>query len=518
MPAAPKPALAQSYAANVVLVILTLFPGLINTSAISLDASVIGSDLHVAPALAATLPLLSDAALAFGCVLAAELGRRVEGRLLFYVLLAGSLISAFASATATAFPVLLAAHVVHGLLSGMLFVVVVPPLLTTFGSKKLGATASVMVPALFGASTLGPPLGAVVAFSSLWRVLFAAEVGVALIAMLLAALTLQKREPQATNEPLDWGALLLAALGSAGVYMGTGRLANSDLRDPLADAAIVVGMAAYAALIATEAAKKYPLVPVRKLATSVAIIGTIATVAGSVSFAALNGGLMLSLLRVEGLTPHDAGLTLWPEFLAAVASGFAFGQLVTTRWVILSGAAGLVIIAAAALCARALAPVWAQDAGWIGAVGAFGAGLSVSPGLFVVTLSFERALVGRAIALLNLFRLTGGFISVPGVQFWIGSQTAHHLAAVGAGPAAAVEAAARAYVTGNALPAGAPRSALPHALSLGIADADVLIVALTAIGLIAIVALLRATHLKLRAPDLERFDRGEPALGTPALV
>jgi hypothetical protein len=33
-----------------------------------------------------------------------------------------------------------------------------------------------------------------------------------------------------------------------------------------------------------------------------------------------------------------------------------------------------------------------------------------------------------------------------------------------------------------------------------------------------IVAVLLATHVTLRAPDLERFDRGEPALITPELV
>ena len=513
-----KPHLTQSYTANVVLVILTLFPGLINTSAISLDSAVIGADLHVAPALAAALPLLSDAALAFGCVLAAELGRRVEARRLFYVLLVISLVSALASAAAPSFGVLLAAHVVHGLMSGMLFVVILPPLLTGFGSKKLGATASVMVPALFGAATLGPPLGALVAVSWLWRVLFAAEVGVALIALLLAAFTLAKREPAATEDPPDWAALLLAALGSAGVYVGTGRLADSGLHDPLAIGPILAGVAAYAALIALEAAKKHPLVPVRKLATSVAIIGTIATVMGSVSFSALSAGLTLSLLRVEDLGPQSAGLTLWPEVLAALASGAVFGRLVTTRWVVLTGAAGLVFIAAAAVAACLAAPVSAHDAGLIGTLGAFGAGLSVSPGLFVVALSFERALVGRAIALLNLFRLTGGFISVPGVQHTIGSQTARHLADAGSGPAATVEAAARAYVTGNPLPAGAPAGALPHALSLGIADADVLVLALALLGIAAIVALLLATRVRLRAPDLERFDRGEPALAAPELV
>ena len=46
-------------------------------------------------------------------------------------------------------------------------------------------------------------------------------------------------------------------------------------------------MAVYAALIVGEARKEHPLVPVRKLATSLAMVGTIATVVGSAAFSAL---------------------------------------------------------------------------------------------------------------------------------------------------------------------------------------------------------------------------------------
>ena len=61
-------------------------------------------------------------------------------------------------------------------------------------------------------------------------------------------------------------------------------------------------------------------------------------------------------------------------------------------------------------------------------VAALGAGLSVTPGLFMVALSFERSLVARALALLNLLRLTGGFISAPGVEHTIGSRAGIHVA------------------------------------------------------------------------------------------
>lgn len=519
MSEATRPALARSYTAQVVLVILTLFPGLINTSAIALDASIIGTDLHVSPSSAATLPLLSDAALAFGCVLAAELVRRLEARRIFFVLLIVSMLCALGSAAATTFPMLLAAHVLHGLVAGMLFVVALPPLLTTFGSAKIRATATLIVPALFGASTLGPFVGGLVAAPSSWRTIFAVEVVVALIALALAAQTLEKREPTAATEPVDWAALVLSAAGSAGVYIGAGRLAHTDVRDPLAFIPIAAGLAAYAAMIAIEARKERPLVPVHKLATSIAIVSTIATVMGSVSFAAFNQSIILTLLRVRSLTPHDTGLTLWPEFLSALVAGVLFGRLVTTKWVVLSGAAGLAWIAAAALLAWRFAPLSAHDAGWIGAVGGFGAGLSVSPGLFVVALSFERARLTGAVALLNLFRLTGGFISAPGVQHSIGSRTIVHLAAdrIVAQPLSSGQ-MVRAFVSGDPLPAGAPRQALQHALGLGIADSYLLISALALGGIAAIGMLLLATHVRLQAPDLTEFDAGRPAIDAPLLA
>lgn len=517
MAASSKPPLADSYPAHVVLVVLTLFPGLINTSAIALDAPVIGADLHVTPSLAATLPLLSDAALAFGCVLAAELTRRVERRYLFLVFIVVSGLTALASALATTFPVLLGAHVLHGLMAGMLFVVALPPLLTTFGSAKIRPTATLIVPALFGASTLGPLIGGAVASPSLWRSLFAAEVVVAAIAFVLATRTIAKNEPQAAADPIDWPALSLSAIGSACVYAGVGRLAQNDVTDPLASGPIAAGLAAYAAMIAIEARKKQPLVPVRALATSIAVVGTIATVMGSATFAAFNQSLTLTLLHVGDMTPHATGLALWPIVLSALAAGFAFGRLVTTKWVVLTGAAGLGWIALGALLAHALSPLSAHDAGWIGMVGGFGAGLSVSPGLFVVALSFERALVGRAVALLNLFRLTGGFISAPGVLHFIGSHTTSRLTADDPATRTVADASARAYVSGNALPAAVPRAELEHALAAGIADAYVLIALLALGGLIAIAALLIATRYRLRAPDLARFDAGHPAFDTPIL-
>jgi MFS family permease len=513
------PRLAKSYAANVALVVLTLFPGLINTSAIALSAPVIGQDLGVPADVAAAIPLASDAALAFGCLLAAELTRRLPGRTLYFWLLALTIATSLASALTPSFAVLLAANAVHGLAAGMLFIVVLPPLLTNFKSDKLGATASVMVPALFGSVTLGPLIGGAVASPGVWRAMFAVEVVVAIAAMILARDVLEQKDPAGSDQPVDWVVLGASAAGSLLIFAGAGALAGKEWRDPLGSVPFVAGLLVYGALLAAEATKKHPLVPVRKLASSLALIGAIATVLGSAAFSALTQSFSLTLLRVDGLDPHATGLAFWPEFLTALASGYVFGRLVTSKWVIFSGAVGLVCIGLAAALAHAFAPLDAAAIGWLCLIGGFGAGLSVSPGLFVVALSFERAQLGAAIALLNLFRLTGGFVSAPGVEHTIGSRAQAHLYAMDPVlPSQAGDAAVRAFITGRPLPQIAPVAMMRHALALAIGDAYLIVLALSLTGVIAIAVLLLAAHVTPRTPDLARFDAGEPALDAPQLA
>jgi hypothetical protein len=143
----------------------------------------------------------------------------------------------------------------------------------------------------------------------------------------------------------------------------------------------------------------------------------------------------------------------------------------------------------------------------------------VSPGLFVVVLSFELKLAARAIALLNLFRLTGGFISAPGVEHTIGSRAQGHLHALDSSLSAHLgQDVVRAFVTGAPLPHPVPAASLKSALAAGISDAYVIVLVLALAGIAAIAALLLTTHFKLRAPNLKRFDEGKPALDAPDLA
>ncbi len=76
----------------------------------------------------------------------------------------------------------------------------------------------------------------------------------------------------------------------------------------------------------------------------------------------------------------------------------------------------------------------------------------------------------------------------------------------------------RAFITGRSLTHPVPPAALKSALAAGIADAYAIVLMLALAGIAAIAALLLATHVKLRAPDLRKFDEGKPALDASELV
>gem|GEM_PF-1409982 len=492
-----QPPLEKNYVANVIVVLLALFPGLINTAAFGIAGPALARDLHTRPETIAIVPLLSDAMLAFGCILAAEVARRVEGRVTFWLLMAGSIVSSGASAFAPNVGVLLAAEIIHGLVSGMLFINVLPPLLLNFGSKKIGETATVLVPALFGAATLGPIAGAIVP----WRDLFGFEALMGLAAVGLGIFTFGKRDPTAPETPIDWFALIVAGFGTVVASVGFGQLAQRPFTDPLAWGPIVAGLALILWLLVGEYRKDESLVPIKPLLSSLAIIGAITTIAGSICYTGTQEASLVTLERADGLTASEAGRLVWPAVVAALAAGFIYGKIVTTKWVPVIGIAGLALFVAGAIAAHLRSPLTPVDVSGLSFVFALAAGLSVTPGLFLLALAFERSIVARAIALLELLRLNAGFVSQPAVE--------HTIASFAGGTSAIRGIVSGARHAGSLKPV--VESSLPPAIA-GVFT-TLLVIALVAIALS--LAVFAHAHVRLEKPDLAKFDDGKAALESP---
>lgn len=469
--------LRRYYPAHILLVVCSLFPGLINTVAFAMIAPHVGVDLGGSRALLSAVPLAGDAALAFGSILSAELSRRIDGRTLFLWLLAVAFVSAACEATATHIAVFVTALLIHALSAGMLLIVALPPMVTTFGAKRLSPTGLILVTSLFGSITLGPVVGALLDGPSLWRIAFTGDTIVAFIALGLAFFTLAPRPPAQPRPQVDWYAIGVAAVSMLLIFTGVFRLETMAWREPSATIPFALGICGYVVLVIGEYLRADGLIPVRSLLGSLALAGACATVVGNACYAATANATVAALTRADAEPLQVVGLALWPGIAGAILGGLVFAGLVTTRWVVLLGAAGLVCSGSAAALALHAHPLDLTAAQWVVFIAGLGAGMTIVPGLFLIALSIERALVGRAMALLNLLRLTGGFIAAPGVAHTI----------------------------------------YQFRLREGIDQVYATVVVAAAVGIVLIAVILRLAHVPLRDPDLAAFDAGRASLVSPRI-
>lgn len=513
---AAQPRFAKNYAVNVALVALTLFPGLIDTEALPLLLDTMARDLHATPQVVQWAGLLGDCALAFGVIVSAALLRRAEQRSVYLCLLVAACVGALLRGFAPNVWLLLAGSVVQEAATGMLFIVALPPLVTSFSAAELRITVGVLVGALFGAATLGPPIGGLTAAPDAWRWIFFGEAAVALAAFVLALVTLPKRAPMAPGDPPDRSALGLTAGGTLALFAGAGFLGTGGIAGAAAPWLMAAGICAYLALLLVEREKEQPLLPVRSLETAFPLMGAIGTIAGNAIYGISNAALTHHLLLVQARSPLAAGMTLAPAVAAAALAGFIFSRTLPTKYVVFNAIAGFALFALSALGGAWLA----REGSALGvAAVAFGfalaSGLTVTPGLFIAGLSVKRDLVGRAIAVLELYRLAAGYASSPVYNRFLTGATLRRFPA---GRAPDPKAFAHYLLTGT-VPGNVPALSLQTALLATLHQGFYALAGLSALAGVALVAVLAFSPARLHAPDLKRFvNEGEPALESPHLT
>jgi hypothetical protein len=143
-------------------------------------------------------------------------------------------------------------------------------------------------------------------------------------------------------------------------------------------------------------------------------MGTISVmVSGAVFVAMLELG-QLYLLQVRSVGPFTAGIMFWPNVVAAAMAAILFGLLLPTRWLFYLVPAGIVALGAAAFLLTTVSAHGSLGVMyWAAAALGLGAGLTVSPGLFVAALAISSKLVGRTFALVELLRSAATYLLAP---------------------------------------------------------------------------------------------------------
>ncbi|GAB7067087.1 MFS transporter [Mycobacterium hodleri] len=404
--------LAGRYPAVAAMVILALIPYLALSAAIDPLVPIITEQLHMSVQTMSLSSGLGNAAYAVGTVLAVQFAQHLPQRrmLLAYavVLAVGSVVAAAAVNPG----MFIGGHVLQGLATSMLLIAAAPPLTIGFPKEKLRNTAVIMNMCVFGAVALGPFIGGAQAESHAWRPLFWIIAGIAMLALVMAALTFEDAPPADLDAPRDLRAIGLAAVGCAAAFVGASQLTSHGFGDAAVTVPMFGGLALIVVLVVYQFRSRRPLLTVRTMLTSsipVAGVGVaLFAAAASVAATALTANVLL-----QTYSPVHVGLLYLPELGGAVVMAVVFGIVITRRAMHYLPLVGMVLLAAGILVFQfalpANQPLVLVAAGLTG----LALGATVAPALFVAGFSLQSNSLQRVFAIIELFRAVAAFMVAP---------------------------------------------------------------------------------------------------------
>ena len=418
------------------MVTLALIPYLALSSAIDPLVPIITADLHMSTQTMTLSSGLGNAAYAVGTVLAVQFAQHLPQRrmLLGYavVLAVGSVVAAAAQNPA----MFIGGHILQGLATSMLLIAAAPPLTIGFPRDKLRNTAVIMNMCIFGAVALGPLIGGVQAEAHAWRPLFWIVAAVAVLALILAALTFEDAPPADRDAPRDLKAIALAMVGCTAAFVGAAQLTTHEFSDLAASGPMFGGLALIVVLIVYQFRAKRPLLTVRTMMTSaipVAGVGVaLFAAAASVAATALTANVLM-----QNFSAVQVGLLYLPEVGGAIVMAVVFGFVITRRAMHYLPLVGMALLAAGIVvfgfALPGNVPLVLVGSGLTG----LALGATVAPALFVAGFSLQSASLQRVFAIIELLRAVAAFMVAPilahvadalpgdlnagtGVTLWIG--------------------------------------------------------------------------------------------------
>jgi len=345
--------LAGRYPAVAAMVTFALIPYLALSAALDPLVPIISEQLNMSAQTMSLSSGLGNAAYAVGTVLAVQFAQHLPQRrmLLGYavLLVAGSVLAAAAQNAG----MYIGGHVLQGLATSMMLIAAAPPLTIGYPKAKLRHTAVIMNMCVFGAVAIGPFVGGVQAEAHAWRPLFWIVAAIALVALVLAALTFDDAPPADLNAPRDLPAIALAAVGCAAAFIGAAQLTSHGFSDPAVSVPMLGGLALIVALIVYQFRARRPLLTIRTVLTSsipVAGVGVaLFAAAASVAATALTANVLL-----QTYSPVRVGLLYLPELGGAIVMAVVFGIVITRRAMHYLPLVGMALLAAGIVVSASL--------------------------------------------------------------------------------------------------------------------------------------------------------------------
>jgi len=386
-------------------ILMGTFLGNLDASIANVALPTIAADLRADPAAAVWIVTAYQLALAVAVLPLASLGEQLGYKRLFLVGLAVFTLASLLCALAPNLPLLVAARVLQGL-GGACTSTIVPALLRgVFPAKLVGAGIGYLALTVAISAALGPTVAAGILSLADWRWLFAINVPIGIVAIVLAARILPRN--QGVTRRFDVIGTLLNGATLALLIVGLGGLGNADGAGA-ALAAIGAGVVSGAVLVAHQRSRAAPLVPLDLLRIPLLRLSVGTSICSYTAQTMALLALPFLLIAEMGRNAASTGLLMTPWPLVIVFVAPLSGRLADRYDANRVGSAGLALLALGLATLVAL-PAHASglDILWRVTLCGIGFGLFQTPNNRIMLTSAPRERSGAAGGLMTMARMIG---------------------------------------------------------------------------------------------------------------
>jgi EmrB/QacA subfamily drug resistance transporter len=221
---------------------------------------------------------------------------------------------------------LVAFRILQGVGGGMLTPVGTAMLYRAFPPAERAKASRVLIIPTVTAPALGPIVGGFLVDHLSWRWIFYVNVPIGVLAFVFGALFLHEhREPRRGR--FDLPGFVLSGGGLALILYALGEGPGKGWGSPEIVLTLVLGVAAFVALVRVELTKAHPMLHLRLLRNRLFRSCNVAALFGYGGFIGFLFVMPLYLQEARGLSAFESGLTTFPEALGVLVSSQIAGRV-----------------------------------------------------------------------------------------------------------------------------------------------------------------------------------------------